>query len=160
MLVTIERLKRTTQRRPMLYGQLKKAAEKKLFFLMNNRNPSVKDIEKLIDDGVDINCRIRGRTPLLQFTIDSDSKINVQEIVRLFFVNGVDINATDANGSNALHYLCCHYNGSNLIGIVRLFADNGADTSVKDNGGKCARDYLFSYYQGTNKNEILKLMDQ
>ena len=79
--------------------------EKKLFDLVNEQSPSVFQIGKLINDGVDVNCRNNQEmTPLLQLLFNSASKQNVQEIVRLFVENGVDVNAKNKNnGSNALH---------------------------------------------------------
>ena len=157
--VTNERLERKTRRRSLLHGQMKATAEKKLFDLMKEQNPNIKDIEKLISDGVDLHCRNeQGRTPLLQLLCNSASKQNVQQIVGLFVQNGAELNAKDNNGSNSLHWLCCSYRGSDLIDVARLLLQNEVDVNAKTNNGYNALHLLCTSYKGNDMLDIVRLL--
>ena len=160
MSLAVERLK-TSLSLPVLDGKMNAAQEKKLFDVINQKNPSVKEIENLINGGVDINCRNeQGMTPLLQLAKDSGSKQNVpvQEIVRFFVAKGVDVNVTDTNQSNALHWFCCSLNDKNLINIVRLLLKKGVDVNAKDKNGKNALHHLCSTYKEKNIIDVIHLL--
>ena len=138
---------------------MKATAEKKLFDLMKEQNPNIKDIEKLISDGVDLHCRNeQGRTPLLQLLCNSASKQNVQQIVGLFVQNGAELNAKDNNGSNSLHWLCCSYRGSDLIDVARLLLQNEFDANAKTNNAYNALQFLCTSYKGNVMIDIVRLL--
>ena len=153
---TIKRLEKKTKR-PVLEGKKKEAAEKKLFSLIDEVKPNVKEIENLINGGVDINCKNgKGLTPLDQLIRSnfSSTKQNVLEIVRLFVENGVDVNAT---GTNTLHWLCCCSKENNLIDIIRLLLENGVDVNANRHGMNPIH-YLTMYYKKSNIIDIIRLL--
>ena len=106
----------------MLLGEKKEVAEKKLFNLMEEENSSLKEIESLIEQEVDINCvNKEGITPLLYLLMQPNQTDNFIDVLQSLLHHGADIKTNDDNGYNALHYVCRQYQKDNLIETIRLF---------------------------------------
>ena len=141
-------------------GENKTIAENKLFKLMEVKNGnSLKEIESLIVQGVDINyVNKEGLTPLLYLLKQSNEKGNLTEVLQLLFNHGADIKTIDDNGNNALHYVCQYYQNDNLIEIIRLLIKHGVEVNQKTKYGSTALQFLCQYYQNDNLIEIVRLL--
>jgi len=63
------------------------------------RNPSVEQIRKLLQEGVDINAKDKkGLTPLLHSAKNKSGSDNVVEIISLLIQNGASVNSVDSKG--------------------------------------------------------------
>ena len=125
-----------------LEGEMKKAAEKKLFDLIDGLHPNAKEIKDLINDGVDINCRNeKGMTPLLRLMEVSNDKINLKEIVLLLIELGANVRAKNNWRSTALQYLCQFYEQDDIIEIIEILIENGVDVDVRNNFSLSALNY-------------------
>ncbi|XP_046439709.1 probable serine/threonine-protein kinase irlC isoform X2 [Daphnia pulex] len=146
--------------------------------LLAEGNPSVEEIGKLIQEGVDINVKDpNGSTPLLHVAENKIGSDKVVEIVGLLIQNGanvnslncegenallimIDINCQDKNGSNALTKLSEFYQNENLIEIIQLLIQNGIDVNNKINVRWNALTLLCRHYQNTNLIKIIQLLIQ
>ena len=76
----------------MLLGEKKEVAEKKLFNLMEEENSSLKEIESLIEQEVDINCvNKEGITPLLYLLMQPNQTDNFIDVLQSLLHHGADI---------------------------------------------------------------------
>ena len=74
-LFAMQKLKNRVKYRPILRSDLKEALQKKLFDLLAGRNINIEAIERLIEEGVDLNnVNQEGLTPLHQLAKDSNEK--------------------------------------------------------------------------------------
>jgi hypothetical protein len=96
----------------------------------------VEHIDRLIADGVPVDCRIGDRqvTPLMM----AGKKASAKRLLEL----GADPNATDAYGHTALMWLFISlFRKSETLARVRLLLEFGADKTIKDNDGRTAFDH-------------------
>lgn len=107
--------------------------------LLAIRNGDIKSVERLLEDGVDVNSKPRRgfmRSPWLcdytplQFACVEDQ----YEVAELLIAKGAYVNAVDSRGKTPLHLAA----GVPAYSIVRLLLQSGADATIKDNYGKTA----------------------
>ena len=131
--------------------------EKKLFKLINATSPNLKEVEDLINGGVDINCRDEQQmTPLLRLMKISNIKEKLEENIQLLIRLGSDVKTVDNNGWTAIHYLCSQYQKDNLVDITRLLIESGVDAIAKTNNGETALHTACRFYQNKNLDMIKK----
>ena len=127
-----------------------------------NTFPSLKELKKILQEGVDINfTNGKGLTPLLCLT--AEKKIghdNLIEIFQLLIQHKIDVNYKDNAGWNALITLCRYYQNENLIEIIKILIRHGIDVNCKINGGWNAVSLLCRYNQNENLIEILRLLTE
>jgi ankyrin repeat protein len=96
----------------------------------------VDHIDRLVADGVPIDCRIGERqvTPLMM----AGKKAAAKRLLEL----GADPNATDSHGHTALMWMFISlFRKAETISRVKLLLKFGADKTIKDNNGRTAFDH-------------------
>lgn len=97
-------------------------------------NGSVREVENLIAQGVDVNAQNRLGATALMYAIYYSGSVDV---ARILVENGADVNTKDVYGLTALMHAA--YSGKE--DLVVLLMENGADVHLKDNEGKMAVNY-------------------
>jgi ankyrin repeat protein len=78
-----------------------------MFTLLAEGNPSVEEMEKLIQEGVDVNAKDeKGLTPLLRLAKSEKISDNLVKIFSLLIQHGANVHSLDSNGKNALLFWC------------------------------------------------------
>jgi len=87
-------------------------------------------VQKLIEEGLNVNLARSGVTPLMVAASKGQ-----EEIARVIIEAGVNINEKNDDGWNALHKAAHDQPGT---GIVELLLESGIDSEAKDRSGKTA----------------------
>jgi ankyrin repeat protein len=104
-------------------------------------------VQKLLDDGVDVNWKDRtGWTALM----DASGCWGHIEVVKLLLDNGAEVNIQDNNGWTAL--MVATINGK--VECVRLLLEKGADVSSRTMDGGTAKDLA------DGRVDIVQLLDE
>ncbi|EFX82937.1 hypothetical protein DAPPUDRAFT_315977 [Daphnia pulex] len=134
-----------------------------LFTLIAKENPSVEEIGKLIQEGVDLNVKDpNGLTPLLRLAQSEKKSENLVEIISLLIQHG-GINSIDSNGKNALLLWCENleqHQNKDFLAIINLFVEKGIDFNCKDKNGFNALTLLCENYENENLIDIIRLFIQ
>jgi serine/threonine-protein kinase/endoribonuclease IRE1 len=129
-----------------------------MFTLLAEGNPSVEEIEKLIQDGANVNATDeKGLTPLLRLTKSKKiSGWSMSEIADLLIQHGANVHLRDRKGRNALVLSCenCEQHGD--MGIIYLLIKNGIDIHCRNEDGDNALMLLCRYY---SHNDLSSLVD-
>lgn len=97
-------------------------------------------MQKLINNGVDINCKnSRGDYPI-HITCNYDS-LNIEK-TKILILAGANLEVSDKDGMKPIH-LACNYFSSNKIELLKLLINNNVNFLSKDNRGLCPIHYLF-----------------
>jgi serine/threonine-protein kinase/endoribonuclease IRE1 len=132
-----------------------------MFTLLAERNPSVEEIGKLIQEGVDVNAKDEiGLTPPLRLAKSEKISENLLEIFSLLIQHGANVNSLDSNGNNALLLWCKNrkqYQNQSFLAILNLFVENGIDINCKSKDGDNALTFLCEHYENENLIDIARL---
>ncbi|XP_046637442.1 putative ankyrin repeat protein RF_0381 [Daphnia pulicaria] len=132
-----------------------------LFTLIAKGNPSVEEIEKLIQEGADVNAKDeKGLTPLLRLAQSEKISENLIEIFSLLIKLGANVNSLDSNGENVLFLWCKNreqHQNKSFLAIINLFVENGIDINCKNIYGNNALTILCIFYKNDNLIDITQL---
>ncbi|XP_046636113.1 serine/threonine-protein kinase/endoribonuclease IRE1-like isoform X2 [Daphnia pulicaria] len=133
-----------------------------MFTLLKRKNRSLEEIEKLINEGVNINAKNRREmTPLLRLAESKKNSDNLVEIVSLLIQHGANVNSVDRKGKNALLLWCENHRqhrNKSFLAIINLFVSNGIDINCKDKYGDNALTLLCEHYKNENLIDITKFL--
>ncbi|KAJ5067021.1 ankyrin repeat ph and sec7 domain containing protein secg-related [Anaeramoeba ignava] len=102
---------------------------KKLFIACEKN--SIKNIKKLIENGIDVNLKDENEETPLHFACKNTNKNSLQ-IIKLLIEKGADINAkTQTYKQTPLHLICQNKN-VNIFEIVKFLIEKGADINAKN----------------------------
>jgi len=105
-------------------------------------------LEKLIDNGVDINIRYKNRNVLyVAISVFFTTPLADTKYIKLLIKNNIDLNTTDNNGFTPLLYLSLfniniylfpdNYDFNQIVEIYKLMLTFGADPTVKSDSLTC-----------------------
>ncbi|XP_046438240.1 serine/threonine-protein kinase/endoribonuclease IRE1-like [Daphnia pulex] len=133
-----------------------------LFTLIAKGNPIVEEIEKLIQEGLDVNAKDeKGLTPLLHLVKSEKISENLVKIFILLIQHGANVNSLDSNGENALLLWCKNreqYQNKSFLTILNLFVKNGIDINCKDKYENNVLILLCRSYRIGNLIDIIRLL--
>ena len=89
---------------------------------------NIEAVKQHIADGVDVNAKAKGWTPLLYAAVALGDQ---KEIVKLLIASGADVNAKDKSGKTPLHEAA----GIDNKEVAKLLVAAGADVNAKDGVG-------------------------
>ncbi|MFA4829695.1 MAG: ankyrin repeat domain-containing protein [Thermodesulfovibrionales bacterium] len=90
----------------------------------------IREVEALLNKGVDVNERVMGTTPLLEAVFYKCCAS--LDIIRLLLDKGADPNLGTSSGWKPIHYAVDNGN----VNVVKLLLDRGADITVRNHRGK------------------------
>ncbi|XP_046636657.1 probable serine/threonine-protein kinase fhkE [Daphnia pulicaria] len=133
-----------------------------MFTLLAEGNPSVEEMEKLIQEGVDVNAKDeKGLTPLLRLAKSKKISDNLVKIFSLLIQHGANVHSLDSNGKNALLFWCKNrkqHRNKSFLAIINLFVENRIDIDCKDKDGSNALIVLCRSYRNGNLIDIIRLL--
>ncbi len=106
-------------------------------------------VQKLIEDGVELNHADQDHYPLLLAAVSSIGG-NRLKIVQMLIFAGIDLNKTDQHGNTPL----IHVSSTSDVELVRVLAEGGADLNQADSHGNTPLIVAIVY----NQNEVARLL--
>lgn len=93
------------------------------------------DAKKLIEEGVDVNCKVftTEATPIYYASIT-----NKLELVKILIDKGADVNSTLIDGYTILHSFSTNEHWELYKNIINFLLENGLDINKQDNFGQTA----------------------
>ncbi len=128
---------------------------------MKNK-PNRDQIERLLLEGVNINCVDQhGRSPLT-FLLQNSSAYKQEDFIHMVFLLFQERTKMESwessNGFDVLHLLCKYYSRFDLPKIVRLLIRHGVGVNSRDVDGENALFYLFQNVNQFIAFRVLKIL--
>ena len=118
------------------------------------RYRSLKVVQRLLEEGADINARTpAGDTALILLCEQDDDVSRVAELLLDF---GIEINAENRKGRTALHTAAKY----RVESMIELLVKRGANTTLKDAEGKTPAESLPSWLSKANEQRLRSLFDE
>lgn len=125
-------------------------------------------LEKLIDDGVDINIRYNNRNILyVAINVFFTTHLADTKYIKLLIKNNIDLNTADDDGYTPLLYLSLFninidlfpddYDFNQIVEIYKLMLKFGADPTVKSKSLTCI-DFIENIIIDENNDKINKIV--
>ena len=96
-------------------------------------------VQRLLDEGVDIDESFQGWTPLMKAAEEGDA-----DVMQMLLDNNANIDACNGKGRSVLSFAAAPSRGRHTpIATLRLLLDNGANTELKDEKLKTAKDHAW-----------------
>ena len=131
--------------------RMNKLLEKKFW-----ETATIKDVEKALNEGADVNARNKYGSAPLHLGLENDA---TQEMVATLLDAGADVNAHDQDGKTPLHYAVEIDLTQEVPGeaqeLLTMFLDAGADVNAHDSGGYTPLHYAVGFKV---TQEVLKIL--
>ncbi|XP_048252533.1 ankyrin repeat and protein kinase domain-containing protein 1-like isoform X2 [Haliotis rufescens] len=107
---------------------------------------NLEKVKRLLSRGVDVDCRWRGRTPVI-----GAAWYGHRDVVELLVGKGADVSLVDKDGDNILHFAC---RGGDLETVEFVLSLNAVDIDARTNYGRTAA-HLARRYRYTRVADLL-----
>ena len=103
----------------------------------------VSDLKKAIENGLDVNERVEGETPLETLVMGQDWIVDAQLKAGELLEAGANPNQPAEDGTTPLHWAAISLEGTQ--GMISLLIEYGGDPNIPDNKGKTPYELAMRY---------------